>query len=365
MAKVDGMPGPLVGPTFKKPVPMNPPLTAFDPAYLKRKAELPEQIFRLKNGKQFSYFSEGNSEDKVVVFFPGAGIGKWMFVPREPIPGVFLVVIDNMGHGNSSPLEKIPVFSEDVEEIKELLDELKIDKFYVAGHSCGGIHASQVAVGMADRVLGCAMIGSPCDVCHPSLSKAEAKKLDKESGRSINSQGCFGGCIRSMMSGVYYFPDKTKDFGFAGHSYGGYGYYKGKATGGAPLEMDSDHFFISKMLDGELHGTNTKNGLLLEMQGIFSPWSFDVADIKCPTFIYNEGQGEVHPDMARRNYELIPNSQLCIFKMHGHCSIVMECEKIIVGLVEGKLIESSYENSNPFSVDKAMPNCIIMKKEQQ
>ena len=131
------------------------------------------------------------------------------------------------------------------------------------------------------------------------------------------------------------------------------------------MEMDSDHFFISKMLDGELHGTNTKNGLLLEMQGIFSPWSFDVADIKCPTFIYNEGQGEVHPDMARRNYELIPNSQLCIFKMHGHCSIVMEYEKIIVGLVEGKLIESSYENSNPFSVDKAMPNCIIMKKEQQ
>ena len=45
------------GPTFNKPVPMNPPLTAFDPAYLKRKAELPEQIFKLKSGKQLAYFT--------------------------------------------------------------------------------------------------------------------------------------------------------------------------------------------------------------------------------------------------------------------------------------------------------------------
>ena len=47
------------GPVFKKPVPMEPPLTAFDPAYLERKAQLPEQIFKLKSGQQLSYFTEG------------------------------------------------------------------------------------------------------------------------------------------------------------------------------------------------------------------------------------------------------------------------------------------------------------------
>ena len=50
---------PAAGPTFKKPVATTPPLTAFDPAYLQRKAQLPEQIFKLKSGKQFSYFTEG------------------------------------------------------------------------------------------------------------------------------------------------------------------------------------------------------------------------------------------------------------------------------------------------------------------
>ena len=35
---------------------------------------------------------------------------------------------------------------------------------------------------------------------------------------------------------------------------GGYSYYKGKATGRAPKAMESDHFFVSKFLDAELHG---------------------------------------------------------------------------------------------------------------
>ena len=83
MAKV----APLGGPTFKKPVPTDPPLLEFDPAYLKRKAELPEQIFRLKSGKQLAYFTEGNKGDPAVVCFPSAGFGKCQFIPREPIPG--------------------------------------------------------------------------------------------------------------------------------------------------------------------------------------------------------------------------------------------------------------------------------------
>lgn len=49
MAKVSPA---VAAPAFKKPVPMHPPLTEFDPAYLKRKAEVPAQIFKLKSGKQ-------------------------------------------------------------------------------------------------------------------------------------------------------------------------------------------------------------------------------------------------------------------------------------------------------------------------
>ena len=75
--------------------------------------------------------------DPAVVCFPSAGFGKWGFVPREPIPGIYLVAVDDIGHGNSSPLEKCPVFSESVGEVEELLNALEIEKFYVVGHSRG------------------------------------------------------------------------------------------------------------------------------------------------------------------------------------------------------------------------------------
>ena len=52
-AKVVPGAAPVSAPKFKKPIAkMRPPLTEFDPAYLKRKVEVPAQIFSLKSGKQ-------------------------------------------------------------------------------------------------------------------------------------------------------------------------------------------------------------------------------------------------------------------------------------------------------------------------
>ena len=137
-------------------------------------------------------------------------------------------------------------------------------------------------------------------------------------------------------------PDKTKDFGLAGHSLGGYKYYISKETGGAPKEMQKDLFFVTKILDSELHGSNSKMGLLYEMMGLFGEWSFDLAAIKCPTFIYNGEKEETPLPHAKMFNKLIPNSELIIFPEHGHVSEMMEFEKIVVGLVQGKSVESSY-----------------------
>ena len=96
-----------------------------------------------------------------------------------------------------------------------------------------------------------------------------------------------------MTVGVYYYPDKTKDFGFAGHSSGGYKYYKSKMTGGAPKAMESDHFFISKLLDAELNGANSYHASMYEFAGQFAAWDYDCANIKCPCFIYGGPKEEV------------------------------------------------------------------------
>ena len=47
----------------------------------------------------------GRPSDPAVVCFPGAGIGKECFITKVPVPGIYLIAVDYMGHGQSTPLE--------------------------------------------------------------------------------------------------------------------------------------------------------------------------------------------------------------------------------------------------------------------
>ena len=80
--------------------------------------------------------------------------------------------------------------------------------------------------------------------------------------------------------------------------------------------MQKDLFFVTKILDSELHGSNSKMGMLYEMMGLFGEWSFDLAAIKCPTFIYNGMNEEVPLPHAKMLNKLIPNSW-CLFQEQG------------------------------------------------
>lgn len=277
--------------------------------------------------------------------FSSAGLSVRSLLPAQPISGLYVVLVNQYGHGNSSTLDRPLVFKEAVPDVMELINGINIGKFYTCGHSCGGVYAMQIAAAHPDRVLGCAVISSPGCLFHPSVSKKELKQIDTLGyGAMLDSSGCMGSIARKMMAGYYYNPDKTKDFGFAGHSAGGYAYYKGKATGGAPKAMESDHFFVSKLLDAELWGANSRLAMINEMQGIYSHdgWSYDIANVKCPSFLYVEVKGEVPESYMELNQRLIPGSELTKWEAHGHCSIVMEFAGIAAALVQGKSFAGEY-----------------------
>ena len=59
----------------------------------------------------------------------------------------------------------------------------------------------------------------------------------------------------------------------------------------------------------------------------------DVSKIECPCFIYHGPKEEVPLSTKAK---LINASELIIMEGHGHCSIIMEFEKIAAGLVEGR-----------------------------
>ena len=74
-------------------------------------------------------------------------------------------------------------------------------------------------------------------------------------------------------------------------------------------------------------------GLYLELRGIYMPWSYDIADITCPTFVYHGPKDEVPVEWAEFSCKTIgTNAKLVVMKEHGHCSISKEFSSFVVPL---------------------------------
>ena len=355
MSKVapDGPDEPLS--TFTKPVPTTPPLTGFDPAYLARKKEVGENILELKDGRQLAYFTEGDPSDPAVLCLHSLGQSKTEWLFPKPLAGVFLIAVDRQGHGSSSPYPPgNPVsnprkFSDDVHEYVELLNALKVDKFYVTGSSMGATWAIIIAAALPDRVLGCAPISAMANPRHPSVAKKERGSLCGDGGTaalSMGESGCAGGMLRAAMNSYFKVKDTSKDPGFASKyiSYFKYGDAKGKKHG--PFDaMDSDPYFVSALLDSYLHGVNTNHCGVHELIRIFGKqgWGYDAATIACPTFIYHgRKDAEVPLACSEFHHKLIKGSQLVMVPetspYSGHTTIMLKAEEIILALVQKKSI---------------------------
>ena len=150
------------------------------------------------------------------------------------------------------------------------------------------------------------------------------------------------GCVAAMkqkfwrwISGMQYHEDRTKDFGFID----AYKDWKG-FSGGSPeacAAMDKDPFFVSKMLDSVLEGSNSKMSFYYELQRFLTPFTYDPANIKCKTYIYHgELDGEAKLSQAELHHKLIPESELIVKKGHGHVTIALAFEIIALAIVEGK-----------------------------
>lgn len=343
---------PNAAPAFKKPVPAKPrggapQMTSYDPLYLERKKSVGSHTFKCKSGQEIGYFAEGNPQDPAVLCLHGMTQCKWLYLFPAPLPGVYQIAVDRPGHGLSTPIEKSLPFSGYIAPIMELLDELKIAKFYVKGLSMGAATAIQIAAAHPDRVLGCAPVSGPGEqigtfngqaaTFNPDISK---EALSPSLIFALAKPGCWGGFSRCLLGPVFKtqcYPSKTKDPGFASVYKG----YQSKGCGGTEQmfeRMDKDQFYISKMMDCHLHGIRSPLTALYELQTVHDPagFSYDYKNIKCPTFVYN-GKEELTPlSMAQMYHKCIPGSELIVMQEHGHASIVLESEEIILALVQGK-----------------------------
>ncbi|KAH8058566.1 peptidyl-prolyl cis-trans isomerase [Aureococcus anophagefferens] len=86
-----------------------------------------------------------------VVAFHGGCEGKYKWMQKEPIPGVFLVAVDRPHYGGSSAASLDYAFADAARDVAALADSLGIDQFVCMGHSVGTSWCQQIAAALPAR----------------------------------------------------------------------------------------------------------------------------------------------------------------------------------------------------------------------
>lgn len=306
---------------FPKPI-YGTTVTEYPSDYLAAKKRVGEFFFTLPDGRNICYFKDGDSNDVPMICLHGGGEGKYMWLQKEPLPGIFQIAIDRMGYGKSDLY--VPArdytFKEVADDIAALADHLGFDQFVLCGFSIGTSWCMQIACQLLERVRGIVLFGTMADTGHPKMSKATVKQVGKPPAILDPVNGCLGCILRSAFVS---FIKSNKKFNFKECFQRESSLPKCKIGWG---KFEKDPFWVCSKVDSFL-AYNRADALLGDAyRSLCRPWMFDISEIKCPVFIY---QGDGDYDMgssapAAPNFikEMIPHAELEFVEGTGHVCVV-------------------------------------------
>ena len=134
---------------------MTPPYVMFS---LSRASELQEnkQMLKLRDGRVLAYIVDGDRSKPVVILCHGIfGSGGTFIGPSRD--DVFMILPDRPNYGQSSPHQGY-TFATWADDVKELVDHLKIDSFHVLGASSGSPSALALKSLLGERCKKCIII---------------------------------------------------------------------------------------------------------------------------------------------------------------------------------------------------------------
>jgi pimeloyl-ACP methyl ester carboxylesterase len=135
----------------------------------------PMNEITLRDGRQLAWHEFGDVAGAPCLFFPGSsssGIAGAGLDASARAAGIRLLAIDRAGLGHSSPapersLAAVP------DDVRELLDQLRMDRVGLVGHSAGGPTVLAVAHRLPERVTA-AVIGAGSGPYSEEWFRAEA-----------------------------------------------------------------------------------------------------------------------------------------------------------------------------------------------
>lgn len=298
-------------------------VSGYTPEYLAAKGRVNHDSCTVSNGVKVTYFTDGEPSGVPVICLHGGSQGKYMWLQKEPLPGVYMIAIDRPGYGDSDdPAGKIPDYPFEMiaKDIGMLADHLKIDKFILLGFSIGTSWAQQIACVLTERVRGLILFGCMADSNHPKMTAKLSKKVGKPPKVMDPNGGCLGFVLRGAFSGP------IKQFGKYDLSPKMDPDAKRKECEPRFKEWTSDPFWVCVAVDDARAFTKPFGQIGDAYRSLFQPWQYDVANIKCPVYNF---QGEFDNDMGSSAphsseflQQMVPHAVIEFIPGCGHASTV-------------------------------------------
>ena len=119
-----------------------------------------DRTIKLKDGRTLGYIDIGNKEATPIFHFhgyPGSRLEALLLADRDIINSIRIISVERPGMGLSD-FKKGRTLLDWPDDVVELADALKIDKFAVEGISGGGPYAAACAYKIPERLISCGII---------------------------------------------------------------------------------------------------------------------------------------------------------------------------------------------------------------
>ena len=137
----------------------------------------PDRDHRLPDGRALAYCEYGAPGGKPVFYFhglPGSRIDTRVTADQMSDLGVRLIAADRPGLGRSDPVDGKRTYAGWARDVASLADALGIERFTIAGYSCGGPYALAAAGELPDRVERVGLVSSVATSEMPGYRKGLA-----------------------------------------------------------------------------------------------------------------------------------------------------------------------------------------------
>jgi pimeloyl-ACP methyl ester carboxylesterase len=273
-----------------------------------REARVEDKTIRLHDGRWLGYRESGDRAGTPVLFFHGFGTTRVIIQPRDEAArlGIRLIAGDRRGNGHNTPRPGRRLLDWPA-DVRELADQLDLERFSVVGWSGGGPYALASGWRLTDRVQSVALVSGAA----PLAGMTKADYLRRFDRNAVFAAGRAPWVIRLAM--WHWGRGQRRD---------AEGFFEKSVADmcAADQEVLSEPQLRSRMIanSAELYRQGGR-GMYDEALVLARPWGFDPAEIHVPVRIWHGARDTTVPlGMSEHLAQCIPGAQLRLYPNEGH-----------------------------------------------